>query len=110
MANNLRTKVVKIRCTDDEYGDLVKRSDRPKLAEWMRETCLGVRAPRGRSIPPVDPHLLRQLSGLGNNLNQIARALNSKGYSDLDNIKILSALSALQRDLNAIREEFTSDS
>lgn len=102
-----RTKEIKIRCTQGEYEALVLRSDRPRLAEWMREQCLGVRVPRSRPIPLVEPALLRQLSGLGNNLNQIARALNGEHFHALDRATILSALAALQRDLDVIREEYT---
>ena len=104
MSDNLRTKIIKIRCTQEEHDSLVARSNRPQLASWMRDTCLGVREKRERPTPPVDPQLLRQLSGLGNNLNQIARAVNSESYSALDRVQILSALSAIQRDLDSIME------
>lgn len=104
-----RTKEIKIRCTEAEYQSLQLRSSKPRLAEWMRDVCLGVREPRSRTVPPVDPALLRQLSGLGNNLNQIARALNGEHFSALDRVHLMSALSALQRDLDVIREEYTGD-
>lgn len=104
-----RTKEIKIRCTEVEYQSLQSRSSKPRLAEWMRDVCLGVREPRSRTVPPVDPALLRQLSGLGNNLNQIARALNGEHFSALDRVHLISALSVLQRDLDVIRDEYTCD-
>ncbi|WP_419789799.1 plasmid mobilization relaxosome protein MobC, partial [Shewanella xiamenensis] len=42
----------------------------------MRERCLGSSAKRAPPAPSVAPELLRQLAGMGNNLNQIARVVN----------------------------------
>ncbi|MFL7013724.1 MobC family plasmid mobilization relaxosome protein [Enterovibrio norvegicus] len=53
--------------------------------------------------PKYDPALLRQLSGMGNNLNQIARAINSQDWKPVDRVQIVAALSGLQRELNLIR-------
>jgi len=36
---------------------------------------LGEQTSRKRPVPEVAPELLRQVSGMGNNLNQIARRL-----------------------------------
>lgn len=106
-----RTKIIKIRATDDEYAELVVRSTKPKLAEWMRDTCLGVetRSTKSSKTPSVDPVLLRQLSGLGNNLNQIARAINSHEWKPIDRIQIVAALTTIQRELARIKAENSHD-
>lgn len=98
-----REKIIKIRTTEDEYSDLQQRSRKPRLAEWMREHCLGAKPSRAAQIPPVDPALLRQLAGIGNNLNQIARSVNSK-YSPIESVEVIARLTAIERALNAIRE------
>ncbi|KAA8663459.1 MULTISPECIES: MobC family plasmid mobilization relaxosome protein [Vibrio] len=98
-----REKIIKIRATESEYDALVKRSSKPRLAEWMREYCLDAKVPRANTVPKVDPALLRQLSGMGNNLNQIARAINSQDWKPVDRVQIVAALSSLQRELNLIR-------
>ncbi|WP_139788775.1 plasmid mobilization relaxosome protein MobC, partial [Klebsiella variicola] len=41
-----------------------------------RETCLGEKQTKQSKVIEVDPKLLRQLAGIGNNLNQIARLVN----------------------------------
>ena len=104
-----RAKIIKIRATESEYHDLIKRSPKPRLAEWMREFCLGARVPRANAVPSVDPALLRQLAGLGNNLNQIARAINSQKWRPVDRIQVVAALASIQRELAAIREEHSHD-
>ena len=47
----------------------------------MRETCLDTRPARSLRLPSIDPVLLRQLAGMGNNLNQIARKINGGQWS-----------------------------
>jgi hypothetical protein len=44
----------------------------------MRQTCLDEAARAGK-LPSISPALLRQLAGMGNNLNQIARQVNAGG-------------------------------
>jgi hypothetical protein len=65
--------------------------------------------PKANKIPPIDPMLLRQLSGLGNNLNQIARAINSEEWKPIDRVQIISALTDIQRELEDIKLEHTYD-
>lgn len=102
-----RIKAIKIRVTESEFAALSERSKKPRLAEWMREHCLDASVPRSRKVPDVDPALLRQLASIGNNLNQIARTLNQK--SALERIQLISMLTSIQRELDKIREEHSSD-
>lgn len=104
-----REKIIKIRATDDEYSALMDRSPKPRLAEWMREYCLGAKVPRANQVPNVDPALLRQLSGMGNNLNQMARAIHSQDWQPVDRVQIIAALSSIQRELNLMRMENAKD-
>jgi len=104
-----RDRSVKIRLSEAEHQALMERCDRAELARWMRETCLGIKRP-GADIPApkVDPLLLRQLAGMGNNLNQIARSVNRKGEA-LDRVQIVAALQAIEREIAALRQEYTAD-
>lgn len=102
-----RTKEIKIRLTDDEHSALIARATSPKLAEWVRETCLDTRKPAARKIPLVDPQLLRALAGIGNNVNQIARLLNTDPL--FTRTKLYELLITIERDMKEIREEFTGD-
>lgn len=104
-----RKKIIKIRLNESEYSALVERSTKPRLAEWVREHCLGAKVPRANTVPNVDPALLRQLAGMGNNLNQIARAIHSQDWKPVDRVQIITALSSLQRELSLMRMEHTAD-
>lgn len=94
-----RLKVIKVRATTAEYESLRLLCPSSRLASWMRESCLGVDSPQ-----KIDPKLLRQLAGIGNNLNQIARATNSDHWKAVDRIQVISALRAIEQELKNLKE------
>jgi hypothetical protein len=99
-----RTKAIRVRVTPAEFEALQRRKDRAELAPWIRDYCLGAaEAPTTRETTAADPELLRQLAGIGNNLNQIARWLNQ--YGPGDRVELLTELAAIERQLAALREE-----
>ena len=101
-----RTKEIKIRLTETEHQSLLERCDRTHLAEWLRQLGLGEHTSRKRRIPDVAPELLRQVSGIGNNLNQIARRLNqSDSLTPSDRVSLLSILNSLDRQLGELLEQ-----
>lgn len=104
-----RDKIIKVRVSAEEHETLKWRCPKARLAEWMREQCLNpdgdwVRQSKGPE--PVDPALLRQLAGIGNNLNQIARRVNSGEWGPVDRVAILAALSAVERELAEVRGQY----
>jgi hypothetical protein len=104
-----RERVIKIRCTDAEYDKLVERSTKLRLAEWIRETCLGVPAKRAAPLPTVSPELTRQLAGIGNNLNQLARAVNRSDLSNIDKSRVITELVSIERHLSEIKKGHSND-
>ncbi|MDR8248209.1 MobC family plasmid mobilization relaxosome protein, partial [Acinetobacter baumannii] len=76
------------------YQQLLERCNGRQLAVWMRETCLDTRPARSLRLPSIDPVLLRQLAGMGNNLNQIARKINGGQWSGADRVQVVAALMA----------------
>lgn len=104
-----RLNIVKVRLSGSELAALKARKTRPHLARWMREFCLGAEpVPQSEpdrpkvEPPPVDPALLRQLAGIGNNVNQIARVVNRKG-KPIDRAQIVARLAAIEHELVALR-------
>lgn len=72
-----RKNRVPLRLSDSEKANLLALADGRELAPWIREICLNEK-PRHRITPPkIDPILIRHLAAIGNNVNQIARVLNS---------------------------------
>jgi hypothetical protein len=51
--------------------------------------------------------LLRQLAGIGNNLNQIARIINQQSKTDapLDRVAVITALSGIERELQRLNDD-----
>ena len=99
-----RQKEIKIRLTDEEHKNLLDRCNTASLASWMRETCLSEKRTKQSKVVEVDPQLLRQLAGIGNNLNQIARIINqqSKSNEAIDRIAVITALSGIERELQRL--------
>lgn len=102
-----RTRSVKIRLTDEELAILKMHSTRSELARWMREFFLsGGQQDLAATVgggEKSDPELLRQLAAMGNNLNQIARALNNGTWGALDKVAVLTALNRIEQHLKMVR-------
>lgn len=104
-----RTRQIVVRCTPDEFAKIGGRADRSGLASaaFLRAAALdGNAGPRAQRRPPADHVALRQILGhlgrVGNNLNQIARALNKDELASLPDLQ--EALHAYLELRNALFE------
>ncbi len=94
-----RSKSIKVRLTQHEHDELMLRGKtKPQLAAWMRELALGEKPKK--AVPKVDPELICHLGLIGNNLNQIARKLNT--LETFDQIKLLLVLSNIQNEIERL--------
>lgn len=98
-----RTKMLTLWVTEDEHRRLLERCDGKKLAAWMRQTCLDEKPARTGKLPTLAPALLRQLAGMGNNLNQTTRKVNSGAWSGHDRVQVVAALMAIDAGLERLR-------
>lgn len=107
MTKSKRTKSIKVRVSEEELEQLRVNSTRSELARWMREHCLAndLKPKKSKVVSEVSPDLLRALSGIGNNLNQIARRVNSGEWGALDKVQVLTALAAVERSLRSLRDD-----
>ena len=101
---NKRLKKIEIRVSEVEYEQLLQRKTKPRLAEWIRETCLGSElSKKVKPVPKIDPALLVALSKIGGNLNQIARHLNmDRTLSAQEKAKALLELASIEQSLGEI--------
>ena len=99
-----RTKRVEVQFTEEEYKQLLQRKTKARLAEWVRETCLGSKvSKKAKPVPKVDPALLVALSKIGGNLNQIARHLNmDRTLSAQEKVKALLELASIEQSLGEL--------
>ena len=87
-------KQITIRLTADEYAHVKQLSTDSglKMEPAIRRLIMGVN-PRPR--PPDElPELLRQLSGIGTNINQIAKVANASGYVRKEDIQSIMEMQA----------------
>lgn len=88
-----RGKIIASRCLDEEFTAIAAKANKAGLAiaAFMRAAALGDAGPRAQRRPPADHKALRQHLGqvgrIGNNINQIARALNSGERASLPELQ-----------------------
>jgi len=99
-----RTKRVEIQFTEEEYEQLLQRKTKPRLAEWIRNTCLRSEpSKKAKPLPKIDPALLVALSKIGSNLNQIAKHLNmDRTLSAQEKVKVLLELTSIEQSLGEL--------
>lgn len=99
-----RTKRVEIQFTEEEYEQLLQRKTKPRLAEWIRNTCLRSEpSKKAKPLPKVDTALLVALSKIGSNLNQIAKHLNmDRTLSAQEKVKVLLELTSIEQSLGEL--------
>lgn len=88
VVKRVRNRELKIRFSDEEYAVIKQKAGSQSLAQYMRDYCLmsdvsdnlptrsGSR--KDGYTPKITPRLLHLLAGAVNNLNQIAKLLNSQ--------------------------------
>lgn len=100
-----RSKMLTMWVTEDEHQRLLARCDGKQLAAWMRQLCLDERPSRRHRLPTIDPALLRQLAGMGNNLNQIARKVNGGQFTAAERVQIVAALMSIDAGIERLRHQ-----
>lgn len=101
-----RDVIVKIRMTEAEKTQLkeVARRERTTLARLIREAVLQEAKDRHKNVTykqvivhAADPALVREVARIGNNINQIARTLNTLNKQDaLTRSAVLESLITLK--------------
>ncbi len=108
--DNLKSEILRCRVTKAEYALLKARAENSQtsMAELMRNALGLVEAKRPRPTPKADPQLIRQIAGIGNNLNQIAHRLNRDAVMGfmlpMDALALASELVTIERQLSRILE------
>lgn len=114
-----REREIKIRLSNEEHDLISKMANGKPLASFIREYCLSAdseyfakvaKANRAKiNRLTVNPELLRQLAGIGNNVNQISRNLNGllRAGQSVDLIKLAIILQGIDSELKAIKADHT---
>lgn len=110
MTDEKRTKSIKIRVNESEFSELNNQKEKAgfsMLADYMRSVSLNLEVSAKQEYPKVDPVLQRQLSGIGNNINQIARQINSSEIKAGDSLQIISYLASIDKNLKQISQSWS---
>ena len=84
-------KQITIRLTADEYAHVkqLSKDSGLKMEPAIRRLIMGVNL---RPRPPDEyAEIRRQLAAIGNNINQIARAVNARGFATKEEIAVITA-------------------
>ncbi|WP_425597308.1 plasmid mobilization protein [Sulfitobacter geojensis] len=83
------------------------RSHGLSLSDYLREFLEESRSSRRRPAPPIDPMLMAQIGRAGNNLNQIAKAVNGtlRHGDEIDTLAIHAELVCIERALQSFQRE-----
>ncbi|WP_303704502.1 plasmid mobilization protein [Celeribacter baekdonensis] len=105
----VRELVLRVRCTEEERSAWLRkaRAQERSLSDFVRHV-LSSEPMQRRTLPPeVDPVLLAAVGRAGNNLNQIARAMNTdrKAGRAIDLVAVRTLLIAIDRQLAEIVTE-----
>ncbi|WP_177213152.1 plasmid mobilization protein [Celeribacter neptunius] len=105
----VRKLVLRVRCTEEERSAWLRkaRAQERSLSDYARHLLSDAPTQRRARPPEVDPVLLAAVGRAGNNLNQIARAINTdrKAGRAIDLIAVRTLLMALDRQLAEIVAE-----
>lgn len=80
----MRNRTVLLRLTDDELAHLRTLVGKSGLSQeaYLRSLIVGLRP---RDKPPPDYYaMMRELHAIGNNMNQIAAKMHSRGVMDVE--------------------------
>ena len=100
---------------DDKEFELLKAKAEGfglPLAKFLRVSLLGLPEPAKRihDLPVVDPTLLRQLVGIGNNVNQLTRyahIVSNDAKQTLNVLELAFALQSVADELKLLREQYS---
>ena len=104
-----RNRSIKIRVSDDEFERLNARKTRAELARWLRELGLTSGGKTQKVTHELPPEVVRILSGIGSNLNQISRNVNMAAKADRLDISqgllpLMSQLKSTEKALDLVRQ------
>ena len=96
---------MKVRFSQSELDQVKAICPRTELARWMREMALNPTADwvqQAESKSEISSDLMLQLSGIGNNVNQIARQLNTRA-NPIEAIPLLAKLAEISEQLQRLK-------
>lgn len=105
MKKSIRNLSIRIRVNEEEK-EIINQKANGEISSWLRDLAIDSPMPKRKKAKPVNPELLFELNKIGVNLNQIAKAINSK--PDLvEQLDLHLILISIDTSLKKIREVYS---
>jgi len=105
-----KSKTVGIHLNDAEYAEIKARADTAaarSLGAYIKAAVFDKPVPEQKVIrhtKVADPELIRHLSWIGNNINQITRIVNqSKNISNAESASLFGILAVIAEEMEALK-------
>ena len=109
----IRKRRVELTLSDKEYETLKQKSGGIPLARFLRDWSISgeipVKKERKTELPKINPELMRKITSMTNNLNQLTRYAhmeNNQGNS-IDILSLAFNIDKMQKELRELREFYT---
>ena len=96
---------VNLKMNTEEYYMLKNRASEAGVSPCDFIRSVIPKAEIRQRLSPEWMEHIRKISGMANNLNQIARKINSGQWSGHDRVHVVAALMAIGRELSELRDE-----
>lgn len=104
---DIRENRINLRFNDKEYEILKQKADGMSLAPFLRSWVLTGKMPkRKKDFPKIDPVLIRQITSMSNNLNQLTRYAHTQNATSdpIDILQLAINIELMQKELQELKK------
>lgn len=105
----LREKRLNIRFSDTEFALIESKADGMSLARYARAILTtGKVSRRQRDFPTIDPRLMREITSMGKNVNQLVRYIHTEANAKrpIDSLNLALALERFSNELADLKQQY----
>lgn len=104
---------INLRLNDKENQHLANMAGGMPKAKFLREWVMSGKPPRrNKELPKIDPQLMRLITSMANNLNQLTRYAHTQNQTGnpIDVLALAMSIDSLQGELQELKAQYTAGS
>lgn len=104
---------INLRLNDKENQHLANMAGGMPKAKFLREWIVSGKPPRrNKELPKIDPQLMRLITSMANNLNQLTRYAHTQNQTGnpIDVLALAMSIDSLQGELQELKAQYTAGS
>lgn len=108
-----RKNRVELTLNDKELDKLIQMAGGMPKAKFLREWIVSGKPPRrNKELPKIDPQLMRLITSMANNLNQLTRYAHTQNQTGnpIDVLALAMSIDSLQGELQELKAQYTAGS